>query len=776
MMPVSKQTATQKRLITDNSDFGLSQIFPIFDEEEGQLAKVSRASVAEPYIVIFKDDKKMMLLKADRAGELDEVELPDAVREKSILSACIYQDSRDFFQSSRFYDTSPTPPDISILVVLTSEGHFCMLSLPNVAIQIFQCESLPFLPTQLGADVPIPKHWRTKDDLTEALLADLGDAADQQPCLVVRNTLNDIIMYQPFAVPDVVGTFKFKKIANRAAEMTNETALQGDGGNSAPLSPMHALEIGSAYAAIFVPEPCPAIILKRASSMPHIYQLRAHGIRSISALHSDISDRSFALIDERGDLCIAEIPSPTIFGDSDWLVEKVELGQDITSLAYFAPAQSYVLATHSSTEFQLPQDDEWHPEWQNEKTSFLPTTTQSALKLLSSKTHSIISQHHFEPSERILCVQSLNLEISEETHERKDMIVVGTAIIKGENVVTRGNLYIFDVVEVVPEPDVPETDLKLKLITKEDVRGAVTAVSEVGSQGFLLAAQGQKCMVRGLKEDMSILPVAFMDMRYYVKVAKDLPGTGLCILGDAFSGLWLMGYSEEPYKMQLLGRDLANPEVLAAEFLPDGKQLFIISSDGDGQLRVLQYDPENPKTERGAKLLLRSTFNTGALPTTMTLLPRTPVSSEASHQVLSINTTTTSSSSSPDASNIMDLDATASASSSNYARHQILLTTQEGSLALLTPLSEQSYRLLSTLQNILFTTLDHHPCGLNPRAHRRVETDGLGGRGLIDGNLVRRWSGQSTPQQSSTADKAGASVWEVRGDLEAVSGRGLGYL
>jgi cleavage and polyadenylation specificity factor subunit 1 len=137
----------------------------------------------------------------------------------------------------------------------------------------------------------------------------------------------------------------------------------------------------------------------------------------------------------------------------------------------------------------------------------------------------------------------MNLEVSEETHERKDLIVVGTAIVKGENITSRGNIYIFDVVDVVPEPGVPETDLKLKLVAKEEVKGAVTALSPIGSQGFLLAAQGQKCMVRGLKEDLSILPVAFMDMRYYVKVAKELRGTGLCILGDAISGLWFIGYS-----------------------------------------------------------------------------------------------------------------------------------------------------------------------------------------------------------------------------------------
>ena len=110
----------------------------------------------------------------------------------------------------------------------------------------------------------------------------------------------------------------------------------------------------------------------------------------------------------------------------------------------------------------------------------------------------------------------------------------------------RGTIYIFDVIHVVPEPDRPETDRRLKLIAKEDVKGAVTALSEVGSQGFLLVAQGQKCMVRGLKEDGSLLPVAFLDMMCYVSVARALPGTGYCLMGDAIKGLWFVGYMVRP--------------------------------------------------------------------------------------------------------------------------------------------------------------------------------------------------------------------------------------
>lgn len=148
-----------------------------------------------------------------------------------------------------------------------------------------------------------------------------------------------------------------------------------------------------------------------------------------------------------------------------------------------------------------------------------------------------------ELAEHVTAIKNVNLEVSENTHERKDLIVVGTSIAKGEDIPARGCIYVFDVIEVVPEPGKPETGRKLKLIGKESVKGAVTALSGIGGQGFVIVAQGQKCMVRGLKEDGSLLPVAFMDLQTYVNVAKELKGTGMCILGDAVKGLWFAGYS-----------------------------------------------------------------------------------------------------------------------------------------------------------------------------------------------------------------------------------------
>ena len=146
-----------------------------------------------------------------------------------------------------------------------------------------------------------------------------------------------------------------------------------------------------------------------------------------------------------------------------------------------------------------------------------------------------------------MAIKTMSLEVSEVTHERKDLTVVGTAIVRGEDINPRGGIYVFEVISVVPEPDRPDTNHKLKLIAREEVRGPVTSLSAIGGQGFLIAAQGQKCMVRGLKEDCSLLPVAFMDMQCFVSVLKELKGTGMCIMGDALKGLWFTGYSVSIY-------------------------------------------------------------------------------------------------------------------------------------------------------------------------------------------------------------------------------------
>lgn len=145
--------------------------------------------------------------------------------------------------------------------------------------------------------------------------------------------------------------------------------------------------------------------------------------------------------------------------------------------------------------------------------------------------------------ETVLCVEELNLEISEVTGQRKSLIAVGTSVIRGEDLQNIGNIHIFEIIEVVPEIQRPETNRKLRLIAKEEVKGPVTAISEISNQGYLVMSQGQKCIVRGLKEDNTLLPIAFLDIQTYVSSLKTLKGTGMTLIADAIKGVWFTGFS-----------------------------------------------------------------------------------------------------------------------------------------------------------------------------------------------------------------------------------------
>ena len=137
---------------------------------------------------------------------------------------------------------------------------------------------------------------------------------------------------------------------------------------------------------------------------------------------------------------------------------------------------------------------------------------------------------------------------------------------------------------------------------------------------------------------------------------------------------------------------------------------------------ILCFVPD-PKSSNGDRLLNRSTFHMGHFASTVTLLPRTAVSSELAMSD----------------SDEMSIDA-------YVPLHQVLITTQTGSVGLVTSVSEESYRRLSALQSQLSNTLEH-PCGLNPRAYRAVDAgfvckaleDALDGAGChADGVMDRK--------------------------------------
>lgn len=225
--------------------------------------------------------------------------------------------------------------------------------------------------------------------------------------------------------------------------------------------------------------------------------------------------------------------------------------------------------------------------------------------------------------------------------------------------------------------------------------------------------------------------------------------------------------------MTLFGKQSHDMEVVVADILPIGRELYIVVADGDCNLHILQFDPErklefhnlafyfanrplDPKSLQGQLLLHRTTFSLGGhLPTTMTLLPRTESTSTPPETPVTPNF----------------------AADDTIIPQQLLITTTTGAIYLLQPLSEAKYRRLGTIANHLSNIL-WHPCGLNPKSYRisnEAPEAVIGGRPIVDGMIAMRWMELGSQRRAEIAGRVGVDAETIRDDLEDLM-EGLAYL
>lgn len=78
---------------------GLSQIYPVWDEDTDEERLAVSSSFADPYLAILRDDASLLLLQADDSGDLDEV-TPEDISGLKWRSACLYRDNDQVFSLS----------------------------------------------------------------------------------------------------------------------------------------------------------------------------------------------------------------------------------------------------------------------------------------------------------------------------------------------------------------------------------------------------------------------------------------------------------------------------------------------------------------------------------------------------------------------------------------------------------------------------------------------------------------------------------------------------
>ncbi|KAK1529008.1 CPSF A subunit region [Colletotrichum costaricense] len=742
-----------------DGDLGLSQILPMLDEDTGAEPRVISASIVDPYLLLIRDDSSIMVAQIDSNCELEEMEREDdTFLSTKWLAGCLYKDTHDLFGQKTKNEATTEDRNI-FMFLLSAAGALYIYALPDLSKPVYVAAGLTYVPPFLSADYAV-RRGTVQETLTEILMADLGDATATSPHLILRHANDDLTIYEPIRLTkqdESVGlakTLHFRKVNNPSLAKSPVEVADDDANEQPRFVPLRACSDINGYSTVFLPGASPSFIIKSAKSSPKVVGLQGIGVRGMSSFHTEGCERGFIYADSEGQTRVTQLPTDANFAELGVSVRKIPVGDAVGLIAYHPPMETYAVACSVSEVFELPKDDDYHKEWAKETTIIYPRTERGIIKLMSPTTWSVIDTVELEQHEVAMCMKTLHLEVSEETKERRMLITIGTAINRGEDLPIRGRILVYDVVPVVPQPGRPETNKKLKLVAKEEIpRGAVTAICEVGSQGLMLVAQGQKCMVRGLKEDGTLLPVAFMDMNCYVTAVREVRGTGYCLMTDAFKGVWFVGYAEEPYKMMLFGKSAGKFEVSTADFVVAGDELHIVVCDKDGVIHVMQFDPEHPKSLQGHLLLNRASFSAAPNHPTATLsLPRTSASPSPANA--SKNPPTT-----------------------------LLLASPTGALASLNPLGEQAYRRLTSLANSIAGAVPQ-AAATNPKAHRLqpldARTPGVdtsAGRSIVDGALLARWNELGAGRRFEVAGKGGyGDVLEVRGELEGVLGwSGMAY-
>ena len=383
--------------------------------------------------------------------------------------------------------------------------------------------------------------------ITNLLVADIGMAGHSLPHLIIHSELGDVEVYEPFHTdgqdlntlrPESLRWIKSPcAIAGDYDDIDEENAIQ-------KRCEFTVLSNVQGYNTVFVSSSKPTLLIREPSTTLKAIELADTSIETLCRFHHAGHAHTLLVTDNLGSVHAARLPENTTYGTVGWPLKQIPLKEQVESVVFHIPSGLYVAARTTAD----PMSSDLFEYCSASNISSRPRVLQSTLNLIHPDTWEAVSSaklHNY--GEDIVCLKAVSLEASQEDKQRRSYIIAGTAVARGEDLPCLGGLYVFDVIEVSPDTTHPHphtTKHKIHLVAHEEFRGPVTALCEAGNHGLVMIAQGQKLLVRGLRQDIpgQLFPVAFMDMATYVTSLKTLKGTSLALIGDALKGVSLAGF------------------------------------------------------------------------------------------------------------------------------------------------------------------------------------------------------------------------------------------
>lgn len=729
--------------------------------------KIRACSISDPFVLILREDDSIGLFIGEtERGKIRRKDMsPMGDKSSRYLAGCFYIDSTGLFEANLTTSValSGTTTTLHAAVNAGSKGQSLILVRPQGVMEVWNLPKLVlvFSTSMLSSlqnvltdshDPPAlslhqdPPRKPQELDIEQILLSPIGESSPQ-PHLLVFLRSGQLAIYEalPGGVPPEPSTpvrasslsIKFVKILSKTFEIQRPEESE----KSIIAEQKRVLRMfipfvttpasGSTLAGVFFTGDRPSWILATDKSGMQLYPSGHAVVHAFTPCSLWESKGDFLLYSDEGPSLVEWIPDFHV--DGPLPSRSVPRGRSYSSVV-FEPSTCLIVAA-SSLQAKFASFDEdgnkiWEPDVPNVSD---PMCDCSTLELIAPDSWMTMDGFEFATNEFINAMSCVTLETMSTESGSKEYIAVGTTINRGEDLAAKGTTYVFEIVEVVPDPMVaPKRWYKLRLRCRDEAKGPVTAIC--GFNGYLVSSMGQKIFVRALDSDERLVGVAFMDVGVYVTSLRTLKN--LLLIGDVVKSISFVAFQEEPYKLVLLAKDINQICVTSADFFFADGELSIVTGDEEGIIRVYEYNPNDPDSRDGRHLLLRTEFHSQCEYRASTLIARRTKND-------------------PD-----------------IPQAKMLCGATDGSLSSLTPVEEHSFKRLQLLQGQLARNIQH-VAGLNPKAFRIVRNDYVSkplSKGILDGNLLSHFEGLPITRQIEVTREIGTERNTVLRDWISING------
>ena len=634
------------------------------------------------------------------------------------------------------------------MIGVRENGNLELYSIPDFTMR-FVSHNFPQQPDVLKDNVSVrqtgeQQHHQHGPGVTEILMVGLGTAS-RRPVLLARFKDQEIVMYEvyPFYGKDLSQDqlkIRFKKL-NHGLILRERKKKREIPASAIRKSTIRHFSDIAGYEGVFVSGPYPHWLFLTGRGELRCHPMLIDGsVSTFSPFHNVNCPQGFLYFNRKCELRICVLPGHLSY-DAPWPVRKVPLRCTPHHITFHIESKTFAVVTSVSEQtnkiWKFNGDDKELSIEDRSDRFIYPSLLKFSLQLFSPSTWEPIpnTKLQLDDWEYATCCKHLYLS-SEGMHSgQRGFIVMGSNFNYGEDITSRGNIKIFDIIEVVPEPGQPLTKNKIKTVYDKEQKGPITAISAVS--GFLVTTVGQKIYIWQFK-DKDLHGIAFIDSQIYIHQIHSLKN--FLLVGDVYKSINVLQYQQDYRTLSLISRDTAPLETYACEFTIDNGHLGFVASDSMRNLSVFMYSPESREAMGGHRLMRKADIHIGQHINWMWRV-KAKLSDPTTAQRLV---------------------------AANEKKHVTWYATLDGSLGHLLPVAEKTYRRLLMLMNVMTTNLPH-TAGLNPKGFRTLRQKWKDlrnpSRGVVDGDLVFKYSNLSVPLKAELARKIGTTTEEIMEDL-----------